>query len=83
MTQAIELTYATTTTNTNETVYADTATALCSGGHWFMFAGDPSPRLPDGWPCECGAVKYNRREAILSEIEALKRQLDDFADRMV
>ena len=54
-----------------------TDSASCVGGHWFMYCGDPGGRLPDGYPCQCGATQYNRREAILAEIDALKRELDD------
>ena len=53
-----------------------TGSTACSGGHWFAFAGDPIGRLPDGYLCQCGATKYARREAILAEIEVLRRELD-------
>ena len=51
----------------------------CVGGHYFIFVGDPpDSRLPDGWTCQCGAIKYSRRQAILDEIDVLKRELDKY-----
>ena len=50
----------------------------CAGGHWFLYAGDPpGGRLPDGYPCQCGATQYDRRQAILAEIDALQRELEE------
>ena len=58
---------------------ADSATTRpCAGGHWFWYSGDPPDgKLPDGWPCQCGATRYDRRQAILDEIEALKSELEE------
>ena len=41
-----------------------------------MFVGDPDPRLPEGWPCECGEVKYSYREAIEGQIAVLQKELE-------
>lgn len=28
----------------------------CANGHIFVWAGDPIMKLPEGYPCECGAT---------------------------
>ena len=60
----------------NEITHANATSAPCSGGHFFIFAGDPGPRLPEGWLCECGEVKYNHREAIENQIAVLQGELE-------
>lgn len=37
---------------------SSSAAGICSGGnHSFVFAGQPpNGRIPDGWPCACGAM---------------------------
>ena len=61
---------------TNDVTCINATSAPCSGGHFFMFAGDPGPRLPEGWPCECGEVKYSHREAIEGQIAVLQKELE-------
>jgi hypothetical protein len=47
------------TTTTNATGGYTTVTAIntpCPGGHWFIWAGDPNFKIPEGYPCECGEM---------------------------
>ncbi len=48
-------------------------TTPCANGHWF-----PGGGLPDGYPCQCGQITYSRRQAILDQIDRLKKELMDY-----
>ena len=61
---------------TNDVTYINATSAPCGRGHFFMFAGDTGPRLPEDWPCECGEVKYSYREAIEGQIAVLQKELE-------
>lgn len=52
---------------------------VCTGeGHVWMWGGDVPGWPYDGMPCSCGAVKYDKRQALKEEIAELERQLAEF-----
>lgn len=54
----------------------DSSSNLCYGGHVWTWAGDLPDWPYDGMPCSCGAVKYDKRQALRDQIAELQRQLD-------
>ncbi len=60
---------------TNGIISANSTFVSCDGGHFFVFVGDLDSRLPEGWSCGCGEVKYSHREAIEEQIAVLKKEL--------
>lgn len=48
----------------------------CTGeNHVWMWGGDIPDWPYDGMPCSCGAVKYDKRQALRDQIAELHRQL--------
>lgn len=54
-----------------------TDSSACYGGHVWTWAGEIPDWPYDGMPCSCGAVKYDKRQALRDEIAELQRQLEE------
>jgi len=65
-------------------VDTDSRSHMCVGnGHVWVWGGDFPDWPYDGMPCSCGAVKYDKRQAVRDQIADLERQLRELEhDRM-
>jgi hypothetical protein len=56
-------------------MHNNSSSNYCAGGHAWVWGGDLPDWPYDGMLCGCGAIKYDKREALREQIKALEVEL--------